>query len=83
MSQPILRLAFLSMALLVAPSARAQTANAISFEDDDDDYVITGEIQKPEVTLEITRANLNKAYDFELKESFLPKIVEALDHAPF
>ncbi|MBN2800129.1 MAG: hypothetical protein JXX28_13370 [Deltaproteobacteria bacterium] len=44
---------------------------------------IVGEIQKPEVELAIARANLNKAYDFDLKESFLPKIIEALSEAPF
>lgn len=48
-----------------------------------DDTVIEGEVQKPEVAVYITRQNLNKAYDLNLKESFLPKIVEALEQAPF
>lgn len=48
-----------------------------------EEEVIVGEVQKPEVTLTISRENLNKAYDFELKESFLPKIVEALEKPPF
>lgn len=49
----------------------------------DEGEEIVGEIQKPEVELAIARANLNKAYDFELKESFLPKILEALREPPF
>ena len=48
-----------------------------------EEEVIEGEVQKPEVTLTISRENLNKAYDFEIKESFLPKIIEVLEEAPF
>ncbi len=44
---------------------------------------VEGEVQRPQVSVLITRQNLNDPYDLELKESFLPKIVEALDEAPF
>jgi hypothetical protein len=44
---------------------------------------VEGEVQRPQVSVLITRQNLNDPYDLELKESFLPKIVEALDGAPF
>lgn len=51
----------------------------MSFED----LVIEGEVLKPEVTVVISRENLNKAYDLELKESFLPRILEAVEKPPF
>ena len=44
---------------------------------------IQGEVQKPEVTQFMSRQNLNKAYDLVLKESFLQKITDAVEHAPF
>ncbi len=49
----------------------------------EDGFVIKGEVQTPEVVVVIARGNLNKAYDFALKESFLSKIVRALEDAPF
>ena len=48
-----------------------------------EEVVIEGEVQKPEITVVISRENLNKSYNLELKESFLPKIIQALDNAPF
>ena len=49
----------------------------------DDEFVIVGEILKPEITVVISRENLNKAYDLKLEESFLDRIVRSVDHAPF
>ena len=67
--------------LLLSLPAGAQDAPSYSF--DDDELVIVGEVQKPEVTVVISRENLNKKFELELKESFLPKIVEAVEKAPF
>ena len=61
--------------LLCAPA----DAGRMTFEE----FVIEGEVLKPDVTVIISRENLNKSYDLELEESFLQKIVEALDKAPF
>ena len=44
---------------------------------------IEGKIQKPEITIFITRQNLNTNYNLELKESFIPKIVESVEKKPF
>ena len=54
-------------------------AGKIVFEE----TVIEGEVQKPEVTVSISRENLNKAYDMQLSESFLPKIIESIEFDPF
>jgi hypothetical protein len=48
-----------------------------------EEFVIEGEVLKPDVTVVISRENLNKSYNLELMESFLDKIVEALERAPF
>lgn len=70
---------------ILGGSAIAQDApsdeQALLFEDGA--FVIKGKVQKPEVVVVITRDNLDKGFNLELKESFLPRIVEALDHPPF
>ena len=63
---------------LSAGTAHAQSAG-LTFEE----LVIEGEVQKPEITVVISRENLNKAYLIELKESFLHKILESVRKAPF
>jgi hypothetical protein len=65
--------------LLLVPAAA--TAEELSFEDGA--AVITGEVLKPEITVVMSRENLNKSYDLELKESFLQKIIESVKHPPF
>ena len=76
------------MLLMLASGASAQDASGVSraAADDlafEDEFVIKGEVQTPEVVVVIARGNLNKGYEFELKESFLKNIVEALDAPPF
>ena len=44
---------------------------------------ITGKVQKPDVTVVITRENLNKSYELKLEESFIDRIIESVEHAPF
>lgn len=68
------------VALLVALVSSPAFAAKLVFKDD---TVIEGEVQKPEVAVFITRQNLNKAYELELKESFLPKIIESVESDPF
>jgi len=48
-----------------------------------EEFVIEGEVQKPEVTVVITRQDLNKNQVFELKKSFLEKIIKSVEQAPF
>ena len=64
-------LLFLLLGLLL-PSASYAGKKRMVFEE----AVVEGEVQKPEIAVFITRQNLSKAYNFELKESFLPKILE-------
>lgn len=54
-------------------------AAAPSFEE----IVIKGEVQKPEIVVVISRENLNKNYQLELKESFVDRILEAAQQPPF
>ena len=48
-----------------------------------EETVIEGEVRKPEVAVYISRQNLEDRYQLELRESFVPKIIEAVRHSPF
>lgn len=48
-----------------------------------DEFVIVGEVLKPEITVVISRENLNKAYELRLEERFVDKIVQSVEHDPF
>jgi|AACY02.7.fsa_nt_gi hypothetical protein len=74
------RVSALAIVLGLAPRDKSE-ANAarLVFEA----TAVEGEVQRPQVSVFITRQNLNDPYDLELKESFLPKIIEALDNEPF
>ena len=48
-----------------------------------EETVIEGEVRKPEVTVYISQQNLNDKYRLELRESFLDRIVESVEHPPF
>jgi len=45
--------------------------------------VIVGKEHLPDFTVLIDREDLSKAYDLELNERFLPKIIEAVGKEPF
>lgn len=76
--------AWLVLVVAFAPLASlAQDAGGGGYSFDEDETVITGEVQKPEITVVISRENLNKSYQLELKESFLPKIIQSVEKAPF
>lgn len=67
------------VALVVLGSHGDGVAAPTSF----DEFVVVGEVLKPEITVVISRENLNKAYELKLDESFLEKIVRSVEHAPF
>ena len=70
-------IALFGLAILSSPVAEAQSRRLV-FEE----TVIEGEVQKPEITIFITRQNLGTDYVLELKESFIPKIIESLEKKP-
>lgn len=70
----------LVVALGLAPLGGSAEAAPLKFEE----IVVEGEVQKPEIAVFISRQNLNKQYELApLRESFLPKIIEALSRPPF
>ena len=73
------RLVLLGLALGLW-SAPAHAERAITFEKAES---IVGKIQKPEIQILITKQNLTPKYDLELRESFLPKIVQSVEGKPF
>ena len=55
----------------------------LNLDKEEDGFVIIGKEHLPDFTVLMDRENLSKAYDLELKESFLPKIIEAVKNSPF
>jgi hypothetical protein len=72
------RLIVVALGVLLAGTAQAQGRRLV-FEE----TVIEGEVQKPEITIFITRQNLGTEYVLELKESFIPKIIKSVEKKPF
>lgn len=64
--------------IFIAAAAHGQSRPLV-FETVD----ITGEVQKPEITIFITRQNLDTNYEFSLRESFIPRIIESVESQPF
>ncbi len=71
------RFAALLVASLFVPSLAS--AGTLIFEEE----VIKGEVQKPSISIVVTRQNLNQDYVLELQESFIPQIINAIDKKPF
>ena len=47
-----------------------------------DDIEIKGQVQKPEIFLSLRKGDTSKAYELELRESFIPKILETMKKEP-
>jgi hypothetical protein len=47
-----------------------------------EDFEITGEVQRPDLNMVMTRENLDRDYELELVESFIPKIIESMKTEP-
>jgi hypothetical protein len=78
-------LGFLAVPLYTA-DAEAQRRKVIRFDEDalnEDDYKITGNVHKPELTYFLTRQEQEDLETLQLKESFIPKIVKSVQKAPF
>jgi len=67
------------IAMVFPDQAQAQARRLFKF----DEEKIIGELHKPEVMVVITRQNLEGTYTLELRESFLPKIVDSVEQHPF
>lgn len=63
----------------VGSVAHAQGRTVLLLEEE----VIKGEVQKPTVTLFVTRQNINTDATLELRESFVPRIIESVEKKPF
>ena len=68
-----------ALALALVPA----TVSAAPGELEGEEFKIIGEVLKPEITVVISRENLNKAYDLALDEDFLQRIIDSVKSAPF
>lgn len=48
-----------------------------------DETQIEAEVQKPEVTVFVSRENLSKAFDLDLERGFLERVIASVEEAPF
>ncbi len=70
-----LRLVVVGFGLAFAPAAQAERF---------DDFEIIGEVLKPEITVVISRENLNKSMDLaKLERSFVDLILQSVERDPF
>lgn len=67
------------LSALVGSVASAQSRTVLLLEEE----VIKGEVQKPTVTLFVSRQNINTDATLELRESFVPRIIESVEEKPF
>ena len=63
----------------LAPSTADAQARRLVFEE----ISVEGRVQKPVIDIFMRRQNLHTDYKLELRESFLPKIVESVEKKPF
>ena len=77
------KLTFLAASLLLLAGSWSETAQAQSRRLIFEETVIEGEVQKPEITILITRQNLNTDYNLDLRKSFIPEIVKSVEKTPF
>lgn len=69
----------IALVLLLASGGASAQEKTIRLEE----QKIVGKIQKPEIQILITKQALNPEYKLELRESFVPRIVEAVELKPF
>ena len=69
---------FIALVAMFSTVAEAQTRRLV-FED----ISVEGRVQKPVIDSFMSRQNLQTDYKLELRESFLPKIVESVEKKPF
>jgi hypothetical protein len=71
----------LLLSLVFSGAARAEPMKHIDLGNRAEKLVV--KIQKPEIAIVLTKQNLTPRYDLELKESFLPKVIESVEKKPF
>jgi len=71
-------IALILMIFSMSAPADAQTRRLV-FEE----ISVEGRVQKPVIDIFMSRQNLHTDYKLELRESFLPKIIESVEKKPF
>tara|TARA_B100001287_G_C22277640_1_gene342379 strand:- start:143 stop:391 length:249 start_codon:yes stop_codon:yes gene_type:complete len=73
----------LNLIIILGANAQDTETVPLNLDQEESGFVIIGKEHLPDFTVLIDRENLSKAYDLELKESFLPKIIQAVKSKPF
>lgn len=80
------RLNLIALVLLVFvpwPGEATAQGKRIVFDDDEEGSKVQGYVHRPEVGYIITREEQEDLETLQLKESFLPKVIESVKKAPF
>ncbi|MCB9761538.1 MAG: hypothetical protein H6739_16970 [Alphaproteobacteria bacterium] len=72
-------LSLLALAALASAGPAQAQGRPFVFEAEE----LVGEVQKPSIQIFVARQNLNRDYELELKESFIPRIVDSVEKKPF
>lgn len=72
------KLLILTLVLLTPALGQAQGRGLVLEAEE-----IIGTVQKPEIQVIVSKGDLDQGYDLELKESFIPKIIQSIEADPF
>jgi hypothetical protein len=72
------RMLLVLLALASLGTAHAQGRRMVIEEID-----VVGKVRKPEILIFVSRQNLSTDYQLELKESFVPKVIQSVEQKPF
>jgi|GEM_PF-1201309 len=75
----LILLATVIFASVTADAQSRRRRNVILIEEE----TVQGEVQIPDVTVIFARQNLDSADRLNLRESFIPKIIESVESGPF
>ena len=72
-----------TLVLFLLSAALAAPAFAQGRRLEIEEFNVVGKIQKPEITILVTRQNIATETSLNLQESFIPKVVESIEKKPF
>ena len=75
---------FIMIFAMIGVAIAQETPNVQAAEENtlETGFVVQGEIQRPDLTILMAKDDVTDAYELQLVDSFLPKILESMKHYP-
>lgn len=75
---------FITIFAMIGFAIAQETQNVEAAEENtlETGFVVQGEIQRPDLTILMAKDDVTDAYELQLVDSFLPKILESMKHYP-